>query len=155
MRACYRSLARWKYQTVEDFRVTLPELRGAASFSVPNTNPLVAVDTVFAFDAATTTLTIWRSYCWDGPSGPTLDSSDTMRGSLVHDVLYQAIRMGLLPASYRLAADNVLYRICREDGMGELRAQAWLKGVRWFAGYAARPKPDGERSVTRCVGLDD
>ena len=32
-----------------------------------------------------------KGYCWDGPSGPTLDTEDAMRASMFHDVLYQSI----------------------------------------------------------------
>ncbi|MGH7536144.1 MAG: DUF1353 domain-containing protein, partial [Gemmatimonadales bacterium] len=34
-------------------------------------------------------LTVKEGYAWDGPSGPTVDTKDFMRGSLVHDALYQ------------------------------------------------------------------
>lgn len=82
-------------------------------------------------------LTIWKGYCWDGPSGPALDSKDFMRGSLVHDVLYQIIREGKLPHSYRKEADQILDAICKEDGMGWLR-RAWVyRALRWFGGTAA------------------
>ena len=37
-------------------------------------------------------LTIRKGYAWDGPSGPTIDTKDFMRGSLVHDALYQLLR---------------------------------------------------------------
>jgi len=34
-----------------------------------------------------------KGYAWDGPSGSTVDTLNFMRGSLVHDALYQLIRM--------------------------------------------------------------
>jgi hypothetical protein len=34
-------------------------------------------------------LVIEEGYAWDGPSGPTFDTKNFMRGSLVHDILYQ------------------------------------------------------------------
>ena len=67
------------------------------------------------------TLTIRRGYAWDGPSGPAIDTKNFMRGSLVHDALYQLMREGLIPESLRDAADRVLRDICREDGMTALR----------------------------------
>ena len=59
-------------------------------------------------------LYIGDGYAWDGPSGPALDTRDAMRGSLVHDALYQLIREGLLPSSAREDADKLLRSICRE-----------------------------------------
>lgn len=85
-------------------------------------------------------LTIKSGYAWDGPSGPTIDTKSFMRGSLVHDALYQLMRNGLLPSSSREDADQELHRICREDGMNRFRAWYVLLGVRKGAGFAASPK---------------
>jgi len=64
------------------------------------------------------TLWIKEGYAWDGPSGPTIDTPSFMRGSLVHDVLYQLIRKGHLDRKkYRKIADDILREICKEDGM--------------------------------------
>ena len=84
-------------------------------------------------------LTILRGYAWDGPSGPTLDTRSFMRGSLVHDALYQLIRMELIPKGERKAADKVLRRICKEDGMRSARAWWVYKAVRRAGGSAADP----------------
>jgi hypothetical protein len=85
------------------------------------------------------TLTIYQGYCWDGPSGPTIDSKSFMRGSLIHDALYQLLREGHLPQSERFMADKILQYICLEDGMCSLRAWWVFKGVRKFAASAADP----------------
>jgi hypothetical protein len=86
------------------------------------------------------TLTIRRYYCWDGASGPAIDTKDFMRGSLVHDALYQLLRLELLPQKLRVAADQILYGICREDGMGWLRANYVRRILLRFGGPAANPK---------------
>jgi hypothetical protein len=85
-------------------------------------------------------LTIKGGYAWDGPSGPTIDTKSFMRGSLVHDALYQLMRNGHLPGSCREAADQELHRICREDGMTRFRAWYVLLGVRKYASFSASPK---------------
>ena len=85
-------------------------------------------------------LIIRSGYAWDGPSGPTYDSKNTMRGSLIHDALYQLIRDGLLPFDYWKKADDELYRICRLDGMSWIRARLWIRGLRLIGGSAAKPK---------------
>lgn len=65
-------------------------------------------------------LTIVKGYAWDGPSGPVVDAVEFMRASLVHDALYQLIRLELLLPEYKELADLELLRICREDGMSRL-----------------------------------
>ena len=84
-------------------------------------------------------LVIKRFYAWDGPSGPTFDTPNFMRGSLVHDALYQLMRMELIPQSFRKMADYELYRICRQDGMGQLRAWMVWTAVKHFGKSAASP----------------
>lgn len=85
-------------------------------------------------------LEIATGYAWDGPSGPTADTKNFMRGSLVHDALYQLMREEQLDkARWRRSADEELVRICREDGMSRIRAWWVLKAVRWFADGAASP----------------
>lgn len=87
-------------------------------------------------------LLIAAGYAWDGPSGPTFDTKTFMRGSLVHDVLYQMIGAGQLPVSVKDYADRVLAEICREDGMSTLRA-AWVyRAVHLFGpGGGSAPNP--------------
>lgn len=86
-------------------------------------------------------LIVRSGYAWDGASGPARDTSTVMRGSLVHDALYQIFRLGLLdPDLYRRQADKELRRICREDGMSRFRAWYVFRAVRRMAGKAADPR---------------
>jgi len=82
-------------------------------------------------------LTVKDGYAWDGASGPIEQSNDILRGSLVHDALYQLMRAGLLGQEYREQADMVLKRICIEDGMSHWYAQAVFSAVREFGASAA------------------
>lgn len=77
-------------------------------------------------------LHIKEGYSWDGPSGPTWDTTNFMRGSLEHDALYQLIREGQLPRSVRRVADLRLFNVCREDGMSLFRAGYVYLAVRVF-----------------------
>lgn len=77
-------------------------------------------------------LTIRAGYAWDGPSGPTVDSSCAMRASLVHDALYQLIGLHLLPTATRAHADRIFLELCEADGMGLVRRTVWHRMVRWF-----------------------
>ncbi len=85
-------------------------------------------------------LTIKSGYAWDGPSGPTFDTSTFMRGSAKHDALYGLLRAGLLPQRERREADWELYRTCVDAGMGKIRAIYTLGAVLLFAKFAASPE---------------
>lgn len=78
-------------------------------------------------------LIIHKGYPWDGASGPTIDTNETMRNSLVHDGLYELFRWGLLDPKWRDEADEELRSIGVEDGMNPLRAQIWEWAVDTFA----------------------
>jgi hypothetical protein len=69
-------------------------------------------------------------YAWDGPSGPTWDTDTFMRGSLVHDAMYQLMRLGCMDRVHRCYADELLRDICIEDGMWSFRAWYVYKAVR-------------------------
>jgi len=67
-------------------------------------------------------LTVFKGYAWDGPSGPTVDTKNFMRASLVHDVLYQLLRSGELEQKYKGYVDTLMRKINIEDGMSKFRA---------------------------------
>ena len=89
------------------------------------------------------TLTIRKGYSWDGPSGPTIDTLDSMRGALVHDALYQSMRdYGLDRVKYKSVADDTFRRCCREDGMLWVRAFYFYWGVKLFGAKSTKPEGD-------------
>lgn len=92
-------------------------------------------------------LTMKKGYAWDGPSGPTIDTKNFMRGSLVHDACYQLMRAKLLPQDKRKPADVLLWLICIDDGMSRTRADYVYHAVRAFARRAARPRKQPEPVV--------
>ena len=85
-------------------------------------------------------IVIQAGYCWDGPSGPTIDTKNFMRGSLFHDAAYQLMRESLVSLDYLPAFDMMLVRICKEDGMWALRRRWVYRGVRIGGGPAAAPR---------------
>lgn len=94
------------------------------------------------------TLTVKEGYAWDGPSGPTIDTPNFMRGSLVHDVLYQLMRLGALDhKKYRKRADEILREMCLEDGMSAFRAWYVYMAVQWFGESSATPRPEPEVAI--------
>ena len=86
-------------------------------------------------------LTILEGYAWDGATGPVANTPSVMRGSVVHDSLYQLMREGLLDYKvFRPMADQLLHDICVEDGMNKAYAWIILKAVSGFGKIFADPK---------------
>lgn len=119
--------AGYKYQLEEDFELLI-------SLRPYNPSP-----TRFVSLSETGLLTIKAGYAWDGASGPAIDTDSFMRGALVHDALYQLIRMGVLSMEDRKAADEILYQLVRIDGMFALRAWWVYTAVRVFGEYYMKP----------------
>jgi len=84
-------------------------------------------------------LIIMKGYAWDGASGPTFDTSTSMRGTLLHDAFYQLERDEMISQDEREKIDRLLRDTCIEDGMWPCRARAWYRAVRLFGGPAADP----------------
>lgn len=82
-------------------------------------------------------LFIRKGYAWDGASGPTIDTKSSMEASLVHDSLYQLMRLGLLPRGFRSKVDNLFKGICIDKKMYKSRANVWCYLVKKFAKSAA------------------
>lgn len=114
----------WKYLLREDYSCETG-ITSAGAFT-----PYIILET----DGR---LTIKEGYAWDGPSGPAIDSADFMRGSLVHDALYQLIREKHLPMQARDEADRLLQKMCVEDGMWKVRAWWVYQAVSAFGKSSA------------------
>ena len=103
--------AGYKYQLAETYQVAVP---------IFPSEPIASEFISLGRDGA---LTIAKGYAWNGPSGPAADTKNFMRGSLVHDALYQLMREGRLDAAlWRDHADVLLRDMCVEDGMSKIRA---------------------------------
>jgi hypothetical protein len=138
----------YKYQSVQDESIKV-EIHG------------FDIDTQFIRLTPDGMLTGKAGYAWDGASGPTWDEPIEVvtRGPFFHDILYQLMREGRLPTSYREYADGLMYTLIIEDGrkyvskknplvrkitmhLIEMRAYAWYLAVREFADDAALPEND-------------
>ena len=74
-----------------------------------------------------------------------------MRGSLVHDALYQLMRLSALDYKvHRRRADEILKEICLEDGMSSFGVWYVYQAVRLFAEGNARPREEPEVEII-CV----
>lgn len=98
----------------------------------------------FCWIASDGTLDISDGYAWDGPSGPTIDTQSFIRGSLIHDALYQLLReteFGIDNNRHEIRrhqADLILRDICLDDGMWRWRANWVYRGVRLGGGPSAQ-----------------
>ena len=90
---------------------------------------------------------ILPGYAWNGASGPTWDTLNSMIGSLAHDLIYQLIRLGLIDHKYKDYGDQVLYDICTEDGMFEWRAGYWRWAVLKFGETSCLPSAEPKEEV--------
>jgi hypothetical protein len=126
----------YKYQLAEGYQVkTL--LR-----------PKAAIKTDFIDLDITGKLLINKDYAWDGPSGPVKDTPENMRASLVHDALYQLMRIKALNTrTYRKTADIQFMEICKEDGVSSRTANLWYRGLRRFGKPAA--SPENKKKIVR------
>ncbi len=124
----YRHLKGYKYELLRFVKVNVGLWR--------------KVETKYATIGKNGKLLIRKHYAWDGASGMfTIDTKTFMRGSLVHDCLYQLIREGYLPRElYRRYADQILREICLEDGMNKFRAWYVYKAVRIFGKKSSMPR---------------
>lgn len=110
----------YKYQVHRELRFQLP------------VNPAVSYRTRCLEITSDGVLIIGEGYGWDGPSGLTIDTDNSIKPSLIHDVLYQLMRREVIPLSYRIHADQLLYKMIRENGMSFIRAKSWYFFVRKF-----------------------
>jgi len=83
-------------------------------------------------------LVIHKGYLWDGVSGPTVDTKNTMLSGLVHDALYQAIRLGRLHPDFKPQVDNLFYTMLLDAGVNKIRAYYYYKAVKTFGHLSCR-----------------
>lgn len=85
-------------------------------------------------------LSVAPGYLWDGSSGPTVDGPADPVPSLVHDVLYEAMRARKLGIDVRQRVDRLYADMLMTRGMPRWRAMMRYYALRVFGGFAASPK---------------
>lgn len=110
-------------------------------------------------------MTLKQHFTWNGASGPTFDTIDTISPSAWHDGGYELIQLGFLPPEYKEYFDGLLYldmlrtgKIIAEKEAAKLpkiaratyiafrqraiknRAYAWFQAVSAFGGSACKPE---------------
>lgn len=123
----YKKRRRYKYTLFADYQ------------HPTNIRPSHSISTKFIDLDSSGLLTIKKNYAWDGASGPVFDTQKIMRGSLVHDALYQLMREKYLPQKARENADWLLREICLEDGMPKFNAELVYLAVDLFGKPYTKP----------------
>lgn len=130
----YRKLTGYKYQTTHHCSCYLPL---NLFHGLPNTSVFETNSSYIRLEFAQRTMQISKGYCWDGPSGPTIDTDNFMRGSLFHDAWYQVMRENSYYRDFRDDADQLLMAMCLADGMHPWRARWVYWGVKTFGRRSA------------------
>ncbi len=119
----------YKYQLASEYRIKI--------------NILPAEDIVADFVELDTDgeLIVKNAYAWDGPSGPVIDTKENLRASLVHDALYQLMRLEELKSrTHRKTADKIFRDLCKQDGVPSVTANTYYRALRRFGKPAAQPE---------------
>ena len=114
----------YKYQLTETYTVEI------------GIKPDKAIVTDFISLSTDGFLRMFKGYAWDGVTC-WRDTKKLLRGSLVHDALYQLIRLKFLPEEARRQADEELKKIVCEDKTSIIFGKCMYHAVRLFGKKAA------------------
>ena len=119
----------YKYQLAEDFHADIA-IKPRADIDTP----YIALDTKG-------NLTVKSGYAWYGTSGPVLDTDYNRRASLVHDALYQLMRMKKISAKdNKDIADKLFKKMCREDGVLKPVAKVYYEALKALGKPSTDPR---------------
>ena len=124
---------KYKFKVEENFSIELP-------FKIPDfVHPYASLKDGI--------LSVKRGYAWDGASGPIINTRDTLVASLVHDVLYQAMRLNLIKPSKenRKIADKNFFEILKMNGVNSFRSKVWYLAVKLFGKKSTKSLQDNDK----------
>jgi len=122
----YRKIRRYKYKLIKDEVFVLDDNIG---HKFENEFFKIFYDSII----------VKSGYAWDGASGFTIDTKNSIRASLIHDVFYQCLREEILPLSLKEYADSLFKKILIQDGMNKIRANIWYIAVKRFGENSVKP----------------
>lgn len=124
---------KYKFKVEENFSIELPIK--IADFEQPYATSKNGI------------LEIKKGYAWDGASGPVINTRDTLVASLVHDVLYQAMRLNLIKpnSANRKIADKNFFEILKMHGVNSIRRKVWYFAVRLFGKKSTKSLQDNDK----------
>ena len=124
---------KYRFKVEENFSIELP-------FKIPDfVHPYASLKDGI--------LSVKRGYAWDGASGPIINTRDTLVASLVHNVLYQAMRLNLIKSSKenRMIADKNFFEILKMNGVNSIRRKVWYFAVRLFGKKSTKSLQDNDK----------
>ena len=124
---------KYKFKVEENFSIELP-------FKIPDfVHPYASLKDGI--------LSVKRGYAWDGASGPVINTRDTLVASLVHDVLYQAMRLNLIKSSEenKKIADKNFFKILKMNGVNSIRSKVWYLAVKLFGKKSTKNIQDNDK----------
>lgn len=124
---------KYKFKVEENFSIELP-------FKIPDfVHPYASLKDGI--------LSVKRGYAWDGASGPVINTRDTLVASLVHDVLYQAMRLNLIKSSEenKKIADKNFFEILKMHGVNSIRSKVWYFAVKLFGKKSTKSIQDNDK----------
>ncbi len=125
-----------KYRERRKYKYTLVENYNYKTTIIPE-NKIVTEYLELDVDGS---LIIKAGYAWDGAT-KFPDLKTIMRGSLVHDALYQLMREGKLKQSDRDASDRIIEEISIDAGMSKWLTDKVYKAVKLFGKSSASNIP--------------
>ena len=117
----------YKYQTAENFFMMVPIF------------PDQDIVTEFINLSTKGEMNIRKGYAWDGASGPTWNTDNTMTPSLIHDALAQLMRQEYLVQGQLSSVNQLFDNMLSDRDMWSLRRWYWLKGLWLTGGSFANP----------------
>ena len=145
----YRTEKRFDHSIGDDYTILVPSSKFPKPANAANSSsPFITLEVEVGKKAQSDPgrvrrIFIEEGYAWDGASGPTFDTCGSFHAALVHDALYQCMRLGYVKRDWhsRKAADKLFLRMLKRGGMGPLRRQIWYRAVRLFGKKSTMPKP--------------
>lgn len=124
---------KYKFKVEENFSIKLP-------YKIPDFEHQYA-------SSKDSILSIKKGYAWDGASGPIINTRDTLVASLVHDVLYQAMRLNLIKSNSenKKIADKIFFEILKMHGVNSIRRKVWYLAVRLFGKKSTKGLQDNDK----------
>lgn len=127
----YRKVENYKFELAENFSIQTGFLIPESIITPNNRYPFITL-------SDNGILEIWKGYAIDGVTNA-INSTNVIKAAFVHDALYQLMRIGKLPLSYKDKSDKLFYDILIKDGTAKFRAWYMYQAVKLFGEKYAKP----------------